>query len=256
MDNNLKLQKSFVYVVLGLLLSVFVAVAVTAVRCYTLYSFRSGISVELKMVLWNLMLMPSVVLPIALWFSNILNPVISRFSLVSVLFTCCYFIAVPRLYKLFDPAEMAIVTSVFAFFLISCCLTVVIKDIRKKSAKRWINIIFGILLTLLFALMSAWTSFCVICFPFMDRLPICFMLPVLCLVYALGSFIDIYSPATVILTTLSVGYATLCAAFDAMNQRYLYYILVGLLALTVIWQIIDIIKYIRSKNNDSKSCNA
>ncbi len=256
MDNNSKFQKSFVYVVLGLLLAVFVAVTVTSVRCYTPYSFRSDVSLELKVVLWTLMLMPSVILPIALWFSNMLTPTLSRFSLVSVLLTCCYFIAVPRLYKLFDGAEMAITTSALAFFLMSCCLAVVIEDIKKKSAKGWLNITFGIILTLAFILLTGYAGYFIINFSMMDRIVVCVITPILCLVYALGSLLDVYTGATVVLTTLSVGYATLCAAFEAMNKSWLYYILLGLLCLTVIWQIIDIFKYIRSKNNDSKSCNA
>ena len=256
MDENNKLQRSFVYIVLGLLLAVFVAVTVTSVRCYTPYSFRTSVSAELKAVLWNLMLMPSVILPVALWFSNMLTPALSRVSFVSVLLTCCYFIAVPRLYKLFDPAEMAVTTSALAFFLMSCCLTVVVKDIKKKSKKRRLNIIFGILLTLAFILPSGYAGYFIINFSMMDRIAVCVVAPILCLVYALGSLLDLYTPATVILTTVAVGYATLCAAFEVMNQTLLFYILLGLLSLSVIWQIIDIIKYIRSKNNDSKSCNA
>ena len=255
MDNN-KFQRSFVYIVLGLLLAVFVAVTVTSVRCYTPYSFRSDVTLELKVVLWTLMLMPSVVLPIALWFSNMLTPTLSRFSLVSVLLTCCYFIAVPRLYKLFDGAEMAITTSALAFFLMSCCLTVVIKDIKKKRTKGWLNITLGIVLTLAFMLLSGYAGYFIIYFSLMDRIVVCVVTPILCLIYALDSLLDVYTPATVVLTTVSVGYATLCAAFETMNKNYLFYILLGLLALTVIWQIIDIIKYIRSKRNDSKSCNA
>lgn len=256
MDENTRLQRSFVYIVLGILLAVFVAVTVTAIRCYTPYSFRTSVSTDIKAVLWNLMLMPSVVLPIALWFSNMLTPILSRFSLVSVLLTCCYFIAVPRLYKLFDGAEMAITTSAFAFFLMSCCITVVVKDIKKKSIKGWLNITLGIILTIAFILLSGYAGYFIINISFMDRIVVCAVTPILCLIYAVGSLLDVYTPATVVLTTVSVGYATLCAAFEVMNKRYLFFILLGLLALTVIWQIIDIIKYIRSKRNDSKSCNA
>lgn len=256
MDENNKLRRSFVYIVLGLLLAVFTAVTVTSVRCYTPYSFRTSVTPELKEILWNLMLMPSVILPVALWFSNMLTPALSRFSLVSVLLTCCYFITVPRLYKLFDPAEMAITTSAFAFFLMGCCITVVVKDLKKKSIGRWLNIIFGIILTLTFILPSGYAGYFIINFSMMDRIAVCMVTPILCLVYALGSLLDVYTPATIILTTVAVGYATLCAAFEGMNQTLLFYILLGLLALSVIWQIIDIIKYIRSENNDSKSCNA
>lgn len=256
MDENNKLRRSFVYIVLGLLLAVFTAVTVTSVRCYTPYSFRTSVTPELKEILWNLMLMPSVILPVALWFSNMLTPALSRFSLVSVLLTCCYFITVPRLYKLFDPAEMAITTSAFAFFLMGCCITVVVKDLKKKSIGRWLNIIFGIILTLTFILPSGYAGYFIINFSMMDRIAVCMVTPILCLVYALGSLLDVYTPATIILTTVAVGYATLCAAFEGMNQTLLFYILLGLLDLSVIWQIIDIIKYIRSENNDSKSCNA
>ncbi|MBR4880504.1 MAG: hypothetical protein IKU19_01135 [Clostridia bacterium] len=256
MDENNKLQGSFIYIVLGLLLAVFVAASVTAVKCYTPYSFRAGVSTELKGVLWSILLMPSVMLPIALWFSNILKPTLSRISLVSVLMVCCYFIAVPRLYKLFDPADMAITTSALAFFLMSCCITVVIKDIKKKSTKRWINITIGIILTLAFILLSGYAIYFIINFSLMDRIVVCVVTPILCLVYAVGSLLDIYTKPTVILNTLAIGYATLCSAFEIMNESYLFYILAGLLCLSVIWQIIDIIKYIRSKENDSESCNA
>ena len=256
MDENTRLQRSFVYIVLGLLSAVFVAAAYIAVRCYTPYSFRTGISTELKGVLWSFMLLPSVILPISLWLSNTLSPTLSRFSLLSVLLTCCYFIAVPRLYKLFDGAEMAITTSAFAFFLMSCCITAVVKDIKKKSLKSWLNITFGIILTLAFILLAGYAGYFIINFSLMDRIVVCAIAPILCLVYAIGSLLDIYTPATTVLSSISVGYATLCAAFETMNESYLFYILLGLLCLTVIWQIIDIIKYIRSIQNDSKSCNA
>ncbi len=256
MDDNNKLQNSYVYIILGLLLATFIGAAYIACRCYTPYSFRSDISMEFKGILWTFMLLPSVILPIALWLSNMLKPTLSRFSLLSVLLTCCYFAAIPRLYKLFDSADMAIVTSVFAFFLMSCTFTAVIKEIKKSETKRWVNITFGILLTLVFILLSGYAGYFIIKISFMERIVVCVVTPILCLVYALGSLLDIYTPATVVLSAVSTGYATLCAAFEGMNERYLFFILLGLLCLTVIWQIIDIIKYVRSKENDSKSCNA
>lgn len=256
MDDNNKLQNSYVYIVLGLLAAAFTGAVYVAVRCYTPYSFRSGISTEFKGILWTFMLLPSVVLPISLWLSNMLSPKLSRFSLLSVLLCCCYFAVIPRLYKLFDPADMAITTSVFAFFLMACCFTAVIKDIKKKRTKRWVNITFGIVLTLIFALLSAYAGYFIIYLYFMDRIAVCAVTPILCLVFALGALLDVYAPATVVLCAVTAGYSTLCASFEVMNERILFFILLGLLTLSVIWQITDIIKNIRSKENDSKSRNA
>ena len=257
MDDNNKLQNSYVYIILGLLAAVFVGAVCIAVRCYPPYSVYFGvISSDFKSMLWTFMLLPSVVLPLSLWLSNMLNPRLSRFSLLSVLLCCCYFAAVPRLYKLFDPARMSVTTSLFAFFLISCCFTAVIKDIKRKRSKKWVNVTFGLIFTLVFALLSVCIGYFIICLYYFDRTAVCALAPILCLVYALGALIDAYAPATVVLSAITVGYSVLCAAFELMNKRILFFILLGLLALSIIWQITDIIKNIRSKENDSKSGNA
>ena len=246
MDDNTRLQRSFVYIVLGLLLAVFVAAAFISVRCYSPYSYSAPLSVEVKTALWSLMLLPSVVLPIALWLSNMLSPTLSRFSLVSVLVCCCFFIAVPRLYKLFDPSDMALTTSVMSFFVMACCFTVVVKDLKKAPIKAWLNIALGVILTLAFILLSVYAGYFILYFSLMDRIVVSVLTPILCLAFAISALTDLYAPATTVLTAVSVGYATLCSAFEVMNRNLLFYILLALLCLTVIWQIIDIIKYIRS----------
>ncbi len=257
MDNN-KLQKSYVYIVLGLLAVTLVAAVYVACRCYPLYSKASPLDAQMKTVLWSLMILPSVILPIALWLSNMLSPTLSKLSLLSVLLTCCFFAAVPRIYGFGDASEMSHMTSAFAFFLIMCTVSVVFRDLRISVIYRLPNIIFGIILTVAFALIAAYVSYFVFNIGFFDRIMISFFVPILCGVALAESAFDIYSGATLILNTVCLGYGTLCASFEAMNNKAVYILFVGLCALTFIWKAIDIIKYIfqRRDKNDSESCNA
>ena len=244
MDNNNKLQNFYVYITLGLLAASFAAAIYVAVRCYIPYNPNSVLAVSAKRVLWTLLLLPSVVLPLALWLSNMLKPTLSRFSLLSVLLTCCYFVAVPRLYLFGDGSEMSYITSLFAFFLICCTVSVLVRDLKRKALFRCVNVIFGIILTLVFAALSAYIAYFVFKIDFLDRVIMCFVVPMLCGVGMLSSIFDTYSKSTVILNTVCLGYGTLCAALETMNTRVMHVLFVGLCALSFIWQIIDIIKYI------------
>ncbi|MBR6515081.1 MAG: hypothetical protein IKT46_09665 [Clostridia bacterium] len=256
MTEATKLQRGFVYIILALLAVIFGAAVCIACINYTPYSFVGGISISAKSMLWYFVLLPSAVLPLALWMSNMLSPTLSRYSLLAVWVSCCYFIVIPRLYRLFDPTEMALTTSALAFFLIAIAFTVVIKDLNKKGTKGWINISLGLMLTVSFMLLTVILSYFIIQLSFFDRFAVCYAVPLLCLIYAISCVLDMYSISTMALQTVTVGYATLCAAFRIMNTRALFFVLMGLLILTCVWQVIDIIKYIRSNKNDRKSCNA
>ncbi len=253
-DQNSRFQNIPIITVFVLLLIFFAGIVFAAVKCYLPFSFRSPLSTELQRTVWSLMLLPAVTLPLALWLSNLMHPVFSKASLLTVLLTCCFVVMAGRLYKFGDASY---IVSSFVFFLVGCALTVLLRDIIKKPRP------FTILAAIL-TLLSALTACGVFCFQFVfldgyfARTSLCYIQPFLCILIFLCSLCGIYSPSTLTVKIISAGLGCFCTAFQNINVDIVMKIFAGLFVLSVIWDIIDITKYIisRRKKNDSESCNA
>lgn len=257
MDENKevsRIQRAYVYIVLALLALTLLAAVYIACRCYLPYSFTDPLPSGAHKALWSLLVLPSVILPIALWLCNMLTPRLSKWTLLTVLLNCCYFAAVPRIYAFGDEKMLSYLISPIAIFLICCTVTVLVRDLTGGGVRSFaVNTVFGILLTVLFALITATVTYFVIT-DIIPRTVICFVLPIACFVCSFGSIFSVYSRGTLILKTATLAAGCLCAGYSQVNV----YIFPPLMILACIWEIIDIIKYIisRRKKNDSEPCNA
>ena len=258
-EENSKLHRSFVYVILVLLFLVYAGFTFVALRSYIPYSFDRSFNSGVNIALWSLMRLPAVVLPIALWLANMLNRRLNSFSLLSVLLTSCFVVAVPGIYKLGDAYEMSYLTSVFAFFLITCTCCVLIRDLKgDKKLHRAVNIIATILLVLMFMAFTLIIGFILFSVGRLYGIALCMLIPFICSIAVLESLLDVYSKGTYILKLTAVGIGCLCAGIIDLCTKLPVTVYVLVSALALIWQLIDLGKYIivRRDKNDSESCNA
>lgn len=259
-EENSKLQNSFVNIILVLLFLTYGAYTYVALRCYAPYNFSSPLTSEAKKALWSLMLLPAAVLPIALWLANMLNKKLSSFTLLTVLLTSCFVLMIPRIYTLGEPSEMAYLTSVFVLFFITCSSSAIIKELKKKDGKpnRIINIIASILLLLVSMAILIVMALLVFKLGMLYGVGLCVFIPVIAAITLLEGVLSVYSKATFVLKLSSLGFGCLCAGvIDLCTKLWVtLFVLVSVLAL--IWQLIDLGKYIivRRNKNDSESCNA
>ncbi len=259
-EGNNKLQNSFVNIILVLLFLTYGAYTYVALRCYAPYNFSSPLMPAAKKALWSLMILPSVVLPIALWLANMLNKKLSAVTLLSVLLTSCFVVAVPKIYSLGEPSEMAYFTSVFTLFLITCSSCAIIKELKKKCNKsnKAINIIAAVPLLLLFMAILLIMAVLVFKLGRLYGIGLCIFIPIIAAITLLESLLTVYSRSTFILKLSSLGMGCLCAGVIDLCTELWVTLFVLLSTLALIWQLIDLGKYIivRRKKNDSESCNA
>lgn len=259
-EGNNKLQNSFVNIILVLLFLTYAAYAYVALRCYAPYNFSNPLMPEAKKALWQLMILPAVVLPIALWLANMLNKKLSAFTLLSVLLTSCFVVAVPKIYSMGEPSEMAYFTSVFVLFFITCSSSAIINELKKKNSasKGIINIIASVLLLLVFMAVLIILALLVFKLRFLYGIGLCVFVPVIATLTLLESLLSVYSKATFILKLASLGIGCLCAGVIDLCTELGVTLFVLFSILVLIWQLIDLGKYIilRRKKNDSESCNA
>ena len=252
--------RALFYVVSALLALTYTGVIYIACRCYIPYNFTNMLSEGAMKALWTLMILPMAVLPVALLLVNKLYPRLSRLSLLSVLLTSCFTIAIPRLFDFGEASEYAYFTSVTVIFLVSCTVCALVRDIKgERKFGFFANIILSVLLFLVLAGITAVNGYLLaITSHLLSNIILCFFAPVVCLITALDFILDVYSKGTFILMLVSSGFGCLCAGVSVLYSRLPALISFLLSALTLGWMAVDIIKYIiiRRNKNDSKSCNA
>lgn len=259
MTENNKRSKALLYIVLSLLGLTYIGIVYIACRCYIPYNFINMLSEGAMKVLWSLMILPMAVLPAALWLVNRLEPRLSAVTLLSVLLTSCFVVAIPRLFDLGETAGIGYFVSVFVIFLVQCSVCAVVWDLKKEKSFGFVfNIILSVMLFLALAGITALNGYLAFTSHLLCNIMLCFFAPIVCLIVVLSSILDLYSKGTFILMTVNSGIGCLCSGVSVLYSRLPALICFFLSVLTLGWIAVDIVKYIilRRNKNDSESCNA
>lgn len=253
-------QNSLIYVTLVMFAMLQIAVISVAWGCYLPYSgFGFVIPSDLHRAAWTLVMLPGIVIVLCLWMANMLNRKLSQLTVISALLEGVFLVLIPRIYTNGSYNEVSYFTSSFMFYSALAVSTSTVFELwgGRRAGRKLLPVILGALPVAASVYIAYALIRLVVLNEIFPRVVICYIVPVITLIYfvlsLITAFSSLFSKGTLAAMWSTAAVGICIASFETVNYRPVRLLFVVGVIVVLFLQAGDIIKFVKykEKRNDS-----